>query len=715
MISFARVTRQVGARRLLDDVSIEISDDERIGIVGPNGAGKTTLLRLVLGLDRADEGTVNLSRGTSVGYLPQEALPSSDRTPLDLALEPGEHLAAVLLGIERVEAEIEHASHRHGPEAEELQHRLADEFGTLHDQLRHHGGHQREARARRALAGLGFEPGDEIRPLSTFSGGWIMRAALARLLADPPDILVLDEPTNHLDLDAVLWLQAHLARFDGCVLVVSHDRSFLDTVVTQIVEVDRGKLVRYRGGYSDYRRQREERLIQLTAAAGAQTRRRRETEKFIERFRAKASKASQVQSRIKALGREDRIEVERAGPTLGFRFPQPKRTARVTLELDGIEKSWDGRPLYENFHLVVERGEKIALVGPNGAGKSTLLGLLAGTILPDAGDRRVGMGVRTALYTQHRAEMLDLGSTVIQNANQVGASIGETALRTLLGAFLFRGDDVQKPVSVLSGGEKSRLALALLLLDPPSVFLMDEPTIHLDVDSVDALVNALKIYEGTLCFVSHDLHFVRTLASRVIRVDHAGVEDHRGDWESYEWAQRKRAEEAAETPAARPSTAKATARPAARPSTAKAAPQPITRFLTTKATLASAARPSTARTAPAGATPPTVKQPAPDLSKSARREGKRLEAERRNELSRRTRDLRRDLEQTEREVKRLETEQAALEAQLADPAAHASTSPAELGTSHAWTNRDLKTAVDRWTELMESIEKITAEMGADPG
>ena len=673
MISLDRVTRQVGARRLLDEVSIEIGAGDRVGIVGPNGAGKTTLVRLVLGIDPPDTGTVTIARGASVGHLPQEALPETDRSPLDVALEPGAHIAPLLSALARVEHQLEAASASSSADALDLQHRLADELAALHDRLRQHGGHEREPRARRTLAGLGFEPDEMTRPLSTFSGGWIMRAALARLLAEPPDLLVLDEPTNHLDLEAVLWFQDHLVRHEGTVVVVSHDRGFLDTVVSQIIEVDRGQLTRYRGNYGDYRRQREERATQRLAAAEAQARRRRETERFIERFRAKATKARQVQSRIKALEREESIEVERKSATLGFRFPQPARTARVTLEFERISKSWDDKVLYRNLDLVVERGERIALIGPNGAGKSTLLGLLAGTIEPDAGQLRIGLGVRTALYTQHRTDMLDLTSTVIDNARAVGAEIGETRLRTLLGAFLFRGDDVEKPVAVLSGGEKSRLALALLLLDPPSVLLMDEPTIHLDIESVDALIEALGAYEGTLCFVSHDQHFIRSLASRVIRIDHASFLDHRGDWAAWEWRQSQRAE---------------SSRPERRE-----APQ--------------------IRADPAGErnreTESTARSP------GSRRDEKRRAAERRNELSRRTRDLRREFEQVEAEIARIEAEKSALETRLMDPAALAGAKGGELLRAHAEAARTLAMAMERWAALGQTIEEITATIEAGTG
>ncbi len=671
MISLDRVTRQVGARRLLDEVSLEIGAGDRVGIVGPNGAGKTTLVRLVLGIDVPDTGTVTIARGASVGHLPQEALPETDRTPLDVALEPGAHIAPLLSAIARVEHQLEAAATGSSTDALDLQHRLADELAALHDRLRQHGGHEREPRARRTLAGLGFEPAEMTNPLSTFSGGWIMRAALARLLAEPPDLLVLDEPTNHLDLEAVLWFQDHLVRHEGTLVVVSHDRGFLDTVVSQIIEVDRGQLTRYRGNYGDYRRQREERAAQRLAAADAQARRRRETERFIERFRAKATKARQVQSRIKALEREESIEVERKAATIGFHFPQPARTSRVTLELERVSKSWDDKVLYRALDLVVERGERIALIGPNGAGKSTLLGLLAGTVAPDTGQRRIGLGVRTALYTQHRTDMLDLSSTVLDNARAVGAAIGETRLRTLLGAFLFRGDDVDKPVAVLSGGEKSRLALALLLLDPPSVLLMDEPTIHLDIESVDALIEALGAFEGTLCFVSHDQHFIRSLASRVIRIDHGAFEDHRGDWAAWEWRQSQRAGN----------------RPERR-------------------------EPAQTHAVPAGEKNREASLPA--RAPGSRRDEKRRAAERRNELSRRTRELRREFEQVEAEIAGIEAEKIALETRLIDPAALAGAKGGELLRAHAEAARTLATAMDRWAVLGQTIEEITATIETGP-
>ncbi len=656
MISLDGVSKGFLGKPLFTGVSLRLVAGDRVGIVGPNGAGKSTLLALLLGKEAPDEGVVTRARGLSLGHLPQEILGTPDATVLETALRPGEHLLSLESELAALPAAIERATDP--AEQERLSARLAE----LHAEYERLGGNKREVRARRILAGLGFRPGEEQRPLRSFSGGYVMRAELARLLIDLPDVLLLDEPTNHLDLESVLWLQDFLGSYRGTLVLISHDRAFLSATTTSIVEVEGGRVTRYAGNYEAYVREREERRAQLEAAAKNQERRIRETERFIERFRYKASKARQVQSRIKALEKEERIVVAKDGPRVRFRFPQPERTSELALELCGVAKAYGDVQVYRGVDFQLRRGDKTVLVGPNGAGKSTLLKLLAGVLPPDAGKRKLGLRVSVGYYTQHRHDMLDLGRTVLENAMSVARDQGETAVRTLLGAFLFHGDDVKKKAAVLSGGEKSRLALAMILLDPPTVLLMDEPTIHLDMASVDALIAALEAYEGALCFVSHDVHFIRQIARRVVRVENGVLTDYPGDWDYYCW---KRA--------------------------------------------ASAAAPGDGGTRPAGTNDASD---AVRIERSGR--GERLErrraAEARQALARRTRGIREEIRALEARIEELEREKAGLAHDLADPATYQTgRDVGEIQRRYAELERSLAADTARWIELHEKLEEAEAE------
>jgi ATP-binding cassette subfamily F protein 3 len=585
-----------------------------------------------------------------VGHLTQEVLPTPHATVLATALRPSSRLEKLERELAVLPGLLERAED--AAEQERLAARLA-ELHALHAEL---AGNRREARAHRVLAGLGFRPSDAGRPLSAFSGGFVMRAELARLLVESPDLLLLDEPTNHLDLESVLWLQGFLAGSRSALMTVSHDRAFLNATADAIIEVERRKVTRYAGSFDAYVREKAARKRQLEAAAEAQARRIRETERFIERFRAKASKASQAQSRIKALAREERIEVEREGARVRFRFPQPPRTSAEVLALAGVAKSYGSEPVYESVDFTLRRGDKTVLVGPNGAGKSTLLKLLAGVLPPDAGRVVTGLRVSIGYYTQHRQDMLDLGRTVLENAKAAAGQQSETFVRTLLGAFLLRGDDVEKPAAVLSGGEKSRLALARILLDPPSVLLMDEPTIHLDMASVDALIRALQAYEGALCFISHDVHFIRAIARRVVRIESGRLVEFSGDWDYYLW---KRAQ--TDDP----------------------------------------------ETIGAGLPPP----PAAERSAPSRREERRRAAEARADLARRTRGLKRQIEDLEARIDDLERQKAGLEADFANPSSYQSAiyDPVAARQRHGETARELAAAYERWTELQARLETALGE------
>ena len=658
MISLDGVHKGFAGRTLLRDVSLRVAEGDRLGVVGPNGAGKSTLLAVLRGDSEPDLGTVSRVRGLSVGHLSQEILSTPEATVLETALRPAGRLAGVLDELSELPETL--AREVDPSRQAAVAARLA-ELHALREQL---GGHDREARAKRILAGLGFAPGAERRPLRSFSGGYVMRAELARLLTDLPDLLLLDEPTNHLDLESVLWLQGFLARCPATLVVISHDRAFLAAVATSIVEVDGGRARRWNLGWDAWVEQRALERRQLEARAKEQEKRLREAERFVERFRSKATKARQVQSRIKAIEKEERIEVARESASVRIRFPQPGRTSDPVLELRGAAKSWGENRVHESLDFVLRRGDKTVLVGPNGAGKSTLLKMLGAATPLDAGERRVGHGVTVGYYAQHREEMLDTRDTVLGNALARVRDQSETTVRSLLGSFLFTGDDVHKPASVLSGGEKSRLALALILLDPPSVLLMDEPTIHLDVPSVDALVGALVDFEGALGFVSHDVHFIRAVARRVVRIAGGRVDEYAGDWDYYLWRRAREADAAS------------------------------------------------VDTTPEGR--PGGQASAGERSARGHRLERRQAAEARVTLARRLRPLREDASRLEDVVDALEREKAGLEAELADPATYASATGGDLAARtrrHAEVERELEGALARWEEVQGRIAEAEAEAG----
>ncbi|MSU59884.1 MAG: ABC transporter ATP-binding protein [Pedosphaera sp.] len=488
MLTLAGLSKSFGGRELFDDVSLTLLAGERMAIVGPNGAGKSTLLKIILGHEQPDAGEVSLFRGTTLGYLPQESEPAGNESVLDIAV-PHEH---------------------------------------------EHDG-QFVAKAKQILASLGFMQKDYARPARELSGGWVMRAHLARLLAQEPDLLMLDEPTNHLDLETLLWFQDYLRSYPGAILLISHDREFLNRLCTHIAELRASRIFRYTGNYDEYLEQRAAAEVTIVATAKAQQREIDRMQLFVDRFRAKNTKAAQAQSKMKQIERlkEEMVETSDAEATVGFRFPQPQRSGQKVITLDKVKFGYGENLIYDHLHFVAERGQRTVLVGPNGAGKSTLLKLLAGVLEPQSGERIPGHNVKHGYFAQHRAAMLNPKHTVLQEAQETPQRVTEQAIRNVLGSFLFRGDDVFKPVTVLSGGEKSRLALVKLLLDPPNLLLMDEPTTHLDLASVDALIEALKQFEGTMIFISHDVHFIRALSNHVVRVEAGHLRHFPGGYQYY--------------------------------------------------------------------------------------------------------------------------------------------------------------------------------------
>jgi len=515
MLTASGLSKSYGGRPLFEEASLQVNRGDRLGLIGANGTGKSTLFSLILREASPDSGTVSMERNISIGFLPQESAPSGDESVLELATNISPEIEAVGRLI------------RNHPEEDPLHHEATARFAEL-------DGYSLEVKAKRILNGLAFREGDIEKPARSLSGGWIMRAHLARLLVMNPDILMLDEPTNHLDLESLGWFQNYLSKYSGAILAISHDREFLNAICDGILEISNKKLNRYRGNYDEYLSQKAAREEQQLAAYKNQQREIAELQRFIDRFRAKASKASQAQDRIKQLARMQRIEApERSESTVSFSFPQPKRSGQRVITASGVKQAYGSHVVYERLDLVVERGQRTVLVGPNGSGKSTLLKILAGMLPLEAGIVTSGHNLSTGYFAQHRSDMLDLKRTVLSEAMETHTPVPEQTVRTILGSFLFRGDDVFKSVSVLSGGEKSRLALVKILLNPPNLLLLDEPTTHLDMPSIDALIGALRQYEGTLLFVSHDVHFIRALASSVLHISAGKLTPYAGDYQYY--------------------------------------------------------------------------------------------------------------------------------------------------------------------------------------
>ncbi len=509
MLTVSQLSKSFAGRALFNDVSLQVNRDDRIGLVGPNGAGKSTLFALLLGDVSPDTGTIAIEKNATIGFLPQETAAAGDETVLELALAVSPALVHAQKVIKEHEAAVAGIV---DPGADAAYHNALHVFDE-------HGGWELEPKAKRVLAGLAFRETDFDRPARALSGGWIMRAHLARLLVMEPDLLLLDEPTNHLDLESLQWFQEYLRSYPGAIVMISHDREFLNQLVGSIVEIAHSKLVRYRGDWDSYIEQKAAREEQQLAAYKNQQKEIASLQLFADRFRAKASKASQAQSKLKQIERMKKIAAPVArGKTIKFHFPQPVRSGLRVITLKDVDHAYGDLVVYRGMQFHAERGQRTVLVGPNGAGKSTLLKLLAGVLPVQQGVRELGHNVRAGYFSQNRIDVLNASHTVLDSARDMPNPVSEQTVRTVLGSFLFRGDDVFKTVAVLSGGEKSRLALVRLLLDPPNLLLMDEPTTHLDVGSIDALIGALKQYHGTLIFISHDVHFIRTIATSVLHV-----------------------------------------------------------------------------------------------------------------------------------------------------------------------------------------------------
>ena len=646
MLTISGLTKAFGGRTLFADVSLQVSRRDRIGLVGPNGAGKTTLFSLILRNESPDDGEITFERNVTVGYLPQETAAVGDETVLELA-------SGISPEFVRLRRQVLAWDAGHPGEA--------DFHDNAHDRFNELGGYQLDARAKKILAGLSFRESDFHRPAREMSGGWVMRAHLARLLVQEPDLLMLDEPTNHLDLEALLWFQDYLRNYPGAILMISHDREFLNQLVASVVEIRLGKLVRYRGNYDDYLEQRDANEAQLLAAYKNQQREIGRLMEFVVRFRAKNTKATQAQAKLKQIERMEKIEAPVGDEEqISFSFPQPRRSGLKVITLKNIHHAYGDNVVYRGMNFQAERGQRIVLVGPNGAGKSTLLKLLAGILTAQSGARVLGHNVKAGYYSQNRVDTLRTELTVLDEALDTPQRVTEQFVRTVLGCFLFRGDDVFKKVGVLSGGEKSRLALVKLLLDPPNLILMDEPTTHLDIPSIDALAVALDQYEGTLIFISHDVYFIRALANHVVRVSGGQLMHYPGDYQYYLDKTSAVSERAALTSDGRDGVS---------PSQTSLRGGGVA--INQRGTAAS--RPS-----------------------QDRREQKRLEAEQRQARSRERQAQKQVVNRLEKEIADLESRQAELTAALEKPETYEKSGAAQH------INREL-------TDVMESLKRLTAE------
>ncbi|MBI5214993.1 MAG: ABC-F family ATP-binding cassette domain-containing protein [Ignavibacteriae bacterium] len=665
MLSLNSISIQFGGRSLFDDVSFMIGPHDRIGFVGSNGAGKSTLLKIIAGINEADSGSVDKAKYVTVGYLPQDGVIASGKTLYKEVETAFEDVMFVQQELEEAQQQLSTLN----PESEEYADVL-EVFGELQHKLEDLDAFRMKSKIERVLMGLGFSVPDFERQTEEFSGGWQMRIALAKLLLKEPSVLLLDEPTNHLDLDSLQWLEEYLHNYNGAIILVSHDRAFLDSITTKTIAISLGNVDTYAGNYSFYEKEKAVRKELQVSAFKNQQQQMKQTQQFIERFRYKATKARQVQSRIKQLEKIELVEIEDEEEEIHFHFPQPKPSGAIVMELKSINKSYGQKKVFHGLNYTLERGDRIAIVGVNGAGKSTFSRIVAGVEPFDSGERKLGYNAILSYFAQHQAEELDMSKEVLQIVDEVAEGEIRTKLRTILGSFLFHDDDVFKKVSVLSGGEKSRLALAKMLLQPANFLIMDEPTNHLDMRSKKVLQEALLAYEGTYIIVSHDRAFLDPIVNKVLEFSLSGARTYLGNVSEYLERKKLERESVMESKGARVQGR------AGESLNARSGDSRITNH----------------------------------ESPMTEKERKRLEAEARQELYKKTKEHKDRLVKVEKEIEKMEQRKAEIETMMADVEFY---KKGEEAKKVAQEHRELKVKLDdaflEWAEISEMIEKIKNE------
>lgn len=656
MLQIDGITLHFGERALFDNINTIVNSGERIGLVGPNGAGKSTLLKIIAGEQQADSGSISMSNEATVGYLPQDGVEPDPHLTL---FEEVEHAFADIMKLrnqfDEVQAQLETAASDSAEHDEAL-----TQFGEIQHKLENSGAYTLQADIERILVGLGFSEEDFTRSTTEFSGGWLMRIALAKLLLQKPTYLLLDEPTNHLDIVSLQWIEAFLKTYEGAVIIVSHDRAFLDNVTNRTLALRMGSMDEYAGNYSFYEEKYAKEKELLKQQYENQQKEIKQTQEFIDRFRYKATKAKQVQSRIKQLEKMEQIELEQEQSEISFQFPPPERSGQVVITLDNVVKKYDENTVFDGIEYEIERGDKIAVVGPNGAGKSTMIRILAGLEPISAGNREVGYNVTPGYFAQHQADELDPKNTPLDEMRLAGTHESETRLRTILGSFLFVGDDVFKKVSVLSGGEKSRVALAKMLLNSGNFLIFDEPTNHLDMQSKNILQQALQQFPGTLMIVSHDRDFLDPIVSKTLEVQPGKIKTWLGNI-SYYLDKKSREEESGNQHQN-------------------------------------------------GKAPQNKSDQTNTLS---RKEERRLEAEKRNALSKKIKPLKKSLKTLEKDIETYESRIAEIEEMMAKPDFYDDADRVkEISIEYEELKSSLNGAFGKWEEIAGRIEYIEQDYDA---
>lgn len=650
MLQLNNLTLHFGERTLFENLSVTINKGERIGLVGPNGAGKSTLLKIIIGELNADSGKIKMGNADTVGYLPQDGV---EPNPNLTVFQEVEHVFEEILALRDRHIELQKKLDSLATDSDE--HAMAlEEFGTIQHKLENADAYSLGADIERILKGLGFHEEDFSRPTTEFSGGWLMRIALAKLLLKQPTYLLLDEPTNHLDIESLRWIENFLNNYDGAVILVSHDKAFLNSVTNRTLAFQHGDLKDYAGNYSYYTKKYEEELELLKKRYENQQKEIKQTEEFIDRFRYKASKAKQVQSRIKQLEKMEKIKLEEEQSEIAFQFPPPERSGQVVIKLSNLVKKYGNNTVFDGIDYEVERGDKIAVVGPNGAGKSTLIRILAGLEPVTSGKRELGYNVTPGYFAQHQAEELSTKNTALDEMKLAGSRESETRLRTILGCFLFEGDDVFKKVGVLSGGEKSRLALAKMLLNSGNFLIFDEPTNHLDMRSKNILQQALDQFEGTLMIVSHDRDFLDPIVNKTLEIQPGYIKTWLGNISYY--LDKKSFDESVELES---------------------------------------------------------KKDSDEPKKLSRKEERRMEAQKRQALSKKLKPLKKQIEKIEGEVEKMEVRKAEIEESMAQPDFYDDSDEVkEISLEYESIKTDLVELMHKWEEIAGRIEFVESEYEA---